>query len=58
MTGVNRSLGPLLLLGMLAAPGIFVWLFLRTGYATSLRRTAFWYAGIFTAVGLAGRMGS
>jgi hypothetical protein len=48
----ERHLGPLLLLGMLAAPALSVWLFLRKGYPRSLRTAAFTFAGVMTAIGL------
>ena len=45
------------MLGMLTAPTLFVWFFLRRGYPSSLRRTAFSYAGILFGVGLIGGLG-
>lgn len=46
-----------MLVGMLTAPTVFVWFFLRRGYPPSLRRSAFSYTGIWFAVGLLGRLG-
>jgi type III secretory pathway component EscT len=53
----TRRLSPPLLLGMLLVPIIFVWFFLRRGYAPSLRVAAFAYTGTFLAIGLLGRFG-
>ena len=53
----TRQLSAPLLLGMLTAPTLFVWFFLRRGYASSLRRVAFSYTGILFAIGLLGRLG-
>ena len=53
----TRRLSPSLLLGMLTVPTLFVWLFLRRGYPSSLRRAAFSYTAILFAVGLIGRLG-
>jgi hypothetical protein len=50
----HRHLGPLLLLGMLAVPAVFVWLFLRKGYPRSLRTSAFTFAAVMTAIGVLG----
>jgi hypothetical protein len=52
-----RRLSAPLLAGMLMAPPIFVWFFLRRGYSSSLRRTAFVYAGTFFAIGLVASLG-
>ena len=41
-----------LLLGMLVAGPLFVWLFLRPGYAVSTRIAAFSYAAVMLAFGL------
>jgi hypothetical protein len=38
-----RRLHPLLLIGMLSVPIVFVWLFLRKGYSRQLRTAAFVY---------------
>lgn len=43
-----------LLAGMLLLPTVSVWFFLRRGYASSLRRIAFIYAGTLFAIGLVG----
>jgi hypothetical protein len=57
ISGATRQLSSSLLLGMLTMPTLFVWLFLRRGYASSLRRAAFSYTGILFAVGLIGGLG-
>ena len=57
ISDVTRQLSSPLLLGMLTAPTLFVWLFLRRGYRSSLRLTAFSYAGILFGVGLIGGLG-
>ena len=51
----DRHLSGPLLIGMLAFPVVFVWFFLRAGYSPSLRRAAFTYTGVTTAVVLLGR---
>jgi hypothetical protein len=52
---LDRHLSGPLLIGMLVAPVVFVWLFLRAGYSPSLRRAAFIYTGVTTAVVFLGR---
>ena len=52
---LERRLSGPLLIGMLVAPVVFVWLFLRAGYSPSLRRAAFIYTGVITAVAVLGR---
>jgi hypothetical protein len=42
----QRELRACLLIGMLVAPFLFVWVFLRKGYRPSLRRAALFYTGI------------
>jgi hypothetical protein len=53
----TRRLSSPLLLGMLTTPTLFVWFFLRRGYPSSLRRSAFSYTGVLFAVGLLGSLG-
>jgi len=48
----TRTLSLPLLAGMLAAPPLFVWMFLRRGYPGSLRRAAFFYAAVMLAMAL------
>ena len=50
----DRHLSGPLLVGMLSFPLIFVWFFLRAGYSPSLRRAAFFYTGVFTAISVIG----
>ncbi|MEO8374226.1 MAG: hypothetical protein ABI471_03310 [Sphingomonas bacterium] len=57
ISDVTRQLSSPLLLGMLTAPTLFVWFFLRRRYRSSLRRAAFSYAGILFGVGLIGGLG-
>jgi hypothetical protein len=52
---IERHLSGPLLLGMLTAPALFVWFFLRSGYPASLRRAAFTFTIITTAIAIAGR---
>ena len=47
-----RHLSLLLLLGLLVAPGVFVWFLLRRGYANSTRVAAFVYTGVMLAFGI------
>ncbi|MFA6115943.1 MAG: hypothetical protein WC729_18245 [Sphingomonas sp.] len=49
-----RRMSAFLLAGMLLLPTVSVWFFLRRGYASSLRRIAFIYAGTLFAIGLVG----
>jgi len=53
-----RALSAPLLLGMLIAPPLFVWLFLRPGYSASQRRAAFFYTAVMLAIALIGRFGA
>jgi hypothetical protein len=51
-----RRLSAPLLAGMLTVPTVFVWLFLRRGYTSSLRRIAFIYTAIFFGLALLGSL--
>ena len=51
----QRHVSPLLAVGIVALPLIFVWLLLRKGYAPSTRWAGFIYTGVVTAVGILGR---
>jgi len=51
----ERNLSAPLLIGTLALPAIFVWFLLRSGYSSSLRRAAFTYFIVITAVAIIGR---
>jgi|GEM_PF-4834885 len=57
MEGDNRPLDYWLLIGMQTVPILFVWLFLRRGYGSSLRRAAFTYAAAMTALPMIGTFG-
>lgn len=46
---------PRRLSGMLTIPIVFVWLFLRRGYAPSLRIAAFGYTATMTSIAVIGR---
>ena len=45
----QRHVSPLLAVGIVALPLIFVWLLLRKGYAPSTRWSGFIYTGVMTA---------
>jgi hypothetical protein len=56
--GSTRQLSAWMLFGMLMLPYLFVWLFLRRGYRTSLRKTAFIYVfvqGLFGVIAVFAR---
>ena len=48
----RRRLGWLLLLGLIALPGLFCWFTLRRGYSNQLRAAAFTYAAVTALLGL------
>jgi hypothetical protein len=49
-----RRISMPLMVGLIAAPAIFIWFMLRRGYARSTRTAAFTYAGILFGFGLVG----
>lgn len=51
-----RRLSAWLLFGMLAAPALFVWFFLRKGYSRQIRLAAFSLTGAMLAVNVLGRL--
>lgn len=51
-----RRLSAWLLCGMLAAPILFVWFFLRKGYSGQIRLAAFSLAGAMLGVNVLGRL--
>jgi hypothetical protein len=55
-TQPRRTLSLPLLAGMLTVPALFVWFFLRSGYAGSLRRAAFFYTGATLTLVVIGRL--
>ncbi|MEA3062581.1 MAG: hypothetical protein QOJ94_2362 [Sphingomonadales bacterium] len=52
----TRRLSLPLLAGMLVIPAVFVWFFLRRGYSGSLRRAAFFYTAVMSAIVFVGRL--
>ena len=53
-----RRLTPLLLLGILVLPVIFVWFLLRRGYSNTLRGGAFAYMAVTLALGVVQAFGT
>lgn len=53
----SRVVGGPLMLGLIAAPLVFVWFLLRPGYSSSLRKIAFAYAFFAPLVALVAGIG-